>query len=175
MNLHLFIERKPSAIFSDDGRYRYLIKWPTTVNNDRVLLFVGANPSQAGKLGAEGVMRSDPTVSRMRNLARDLDYGWLWVVNVQAYVSTDPTLVPVGHEGVGAQNFCYLHNAFNSADLIVCAWGHLPGKTLSDTTLAHIRLFGKVPHALALAKNGTPRHPRGVPGSARPFQIGVTP
>src|SRR5690606_25577253 len=117
-------------------------------------------------------MRSDPTVSRMRNLARELGYAWLWMVNARAYVATDPRDVPGDPEAVGSLNDHWLSYAFEHADLVVLAYGHLAG-TRAPRVLELVRSAGKVPHALALAKDGTPRHPRGIPASARPFPLEV--
>lgn len=163
---------KPEAVFSETGSHRYLLRWPSGAPGFRVLVCCAANPSKAGQPDGRGGMRSDPTVSRMRNLARELGYAWLWMVNARAYVATDPRDVPGDPEAVGSLNDHWLSYAFEHADLVVLAYGHLAG-TRAPRVLELVRSAGKVPHALALAKDGTPRHPRGIPASARPFPMEV--
>ena len=162
--------REPWAEFSPCGRYRYALGWPTGLDNDRVLTCCAANPSKAGQLLPNGTMRSDPTVSRMRNLARALGFGWFWMVNARAFVATDPKDVPPDPEAIGADNDAWIRQAARKGELVVVAYGHLAGSR-GPRVLELIRSVGKVPHALALAKDGTPRHPRGVPASARPFPL----
>jgi hypothetical protein len=163
---------KPSAVFGacGDAQYRYVLQWPTGLGNRRVMLFIGANPSKAGQV-IDGKVRSDPTVSRMRNMARELGFGWLWVVNCRAYVATDPKDVPPDPEAIGPANMQWVASCVSDADLVICAWGHLAGKELPAKILRIIHESSKVPYALALAKDGTPRHPRGVPCSTNLLEI----
>lgn len=168
------MNHEPEGTFSPDGHYRYLLTWRTGINDTRILLFIGANPSKAGQV-VDGRVKSDPTVSRMHNLARDLGYGWLWVANVRAWVSTDPNGVPADPKGIGSQTDYYLRLACNNSQLIVCAWGHLAGKKREAEVMSIVRDCGQVPHVLALTQDGTPRHPRGIPSSARPFPMQVKP
>lgn len=171
MTLTLSPGRKPSAIF--DGPYRYILRWPTGIDNDRILVVIGANPSKAGQL-VNGIMRSDPTVSRMRSLAAELDFGWLWMLNVRAYVATDPKDVPSDPEAIGSKNFSWLDTACSSADLVLCAWGNLAGDSLEKSVMQIVRDCRQIPHALALTKDGHPRHPRGIPKIARPLPMVTT-
>jgi hypothetical protein len=140
---------------------------------DRILVVIGANPSKAGQM-VNGVMRSDPTVSRMRSLAAELDFDWLWMLNVRAYVATDPKDVPEDPVAIGPDNFYWLDKACSKADMVLCAWGNLAGDLLEKSVLKIVRDCFRVPHALALTKDGHPRHPRGVPARARPFPMVTT-
>lgn len=161
------MRREPYAVF--EGPYRYFLAWPTSLENDRVLLSIGANPSKAGRI-ERGRILSDPTISRLRNLAEDLGFGWLQMVNARSYVSTNPKDVPADPEGIGSETDSWIKDAAHEADLVVCCYGHLAGER-STRVLELVLAAGKVPHALALTKDGLPRHPRGVPGSARPFPL----
>lgn len=165
-----FVDRKPWAQFSDCGRYRWLLAWPSGVANERVMAVVAANPSKAGQLKPDGTMLSDPTVSRMRGLAKDLGLGWLWMVNARSWIATDPREVPPDPRAIGDQTDMAILTAALGAELVLVAYGHLAG-TRAPRVLELIRQAGKVPHALALTQDGTPRHPRGVPKSARPFPL----
>ncbi len=161
-------ERQPSAVFN--GPYRYFLEWPTGLENDRALCAVMANPSKAGQVLPDGTVRSDPTVSRMRGLARQLGFGWLWVVNARSFVATDPSELPSDPTAIGPETDRWIHFAVSKAALVVVAYGHLAGER-APRVLDLVRQAGKVPHALALTADGTPRHPRGVPASARPFPM----
>lgn len=166
----LFQEPKPSAVFSLCGKFRWILRWPTGRQNDRIMAVIAANPSKAGQLRADGTMRSDPTVSRMRNLAGQLGFGWLWMLNARSFVATDPTDVPPDPYAVGEETDAWIERAARAAELVVVAYGHLAGER-ARRVLEIVRSAGKVPHALAVAKDGTPRHPRGLPASARPFPL----
>lgn len=161
--------RTPSAEFSACGRFRWILRWPTAAQNERILAVCGANPSKAGGV-VDGKMVSDPTISRMRNLASELGFGWLWMVNARSFVSTDPNGVPSDPFAIGEETDAWIERAARAADLFVCAYGHLAG-TRGPRVLEIVRSAGKVPHALALANDGTPRHPRGIPKEARPFPM----
>lgn len=53
-------------------------------------------------------------------------------------------------------------------------WPHDVAELLGVTPRRAYKIMreaGKVPHALALTKDGIPRPPRGVPASARPFPL----
>ena len=166
----LWDDRAPSAVFADSNRYRYILRWPTGAASDSILTCIGANPSKAGQIDEAGNVRSDPTVSRLRGLARELGHGWLWMVNVRAFISTDPKGVPPDPEAIGPFNDEWLGKAVCAADLVLCCWGQLAGWR-APVVLELVRSLGKVPHALALTADGTPRHPRGIPLSARPFPL----
>lgn len=160
----------PRAVFSDCRRYRYFLEWPTEHQNDNALLFIGANPSKAGQLDDNGDMKSDPTISRMRNLAQDMGFGLLWAVNARSWVSTDPLHVPSDPMAIGPKTDNWIRSSCRQAKLVLCAYGLL-AETRAARVLELVREAGKVPHALALTKEGVPRHPRGVPKWARPFPL----
>jgi hypothetical protein len=167
MILPLVEGRQPHAVFA--GPYRYYLAWPTPLENDRVLLGIGANPSKAGRVEG-GRILCDPTISRLRNLAEELDYGWLWMVNARSYVSTDPNDVPADPIGIGPDTDTWIYTCAAMSSLVVCCYGRLAGERGSHV-LELVREAGKVPHALALTKEGIPRHPRGLSASARPFPL----
>lgn len=173
MGQQLLFGHPPSAEFSQDRKYRWILRWPTGKPNERIMAVCGANPSIAGSLDELGRMRSDPTVSRLRNLAAELGYGWLWVVNARSWVSTDPNGVPADPLAIGEETDAWIERAARACELFVCAYGHL-GDTRGPRVLEIVRAAGKVPHALALNTDGTPAHPRGLPKSVRPEPIEET-
>lgn len=134
---------------------------------------IGANPSQAGKKLPDGTILSDNTISRLVNLARTLGFGQLWMANARSYISTDPKNMLPDPEGIGDETDYYIEWGAKHSDFVVCCYGHLAGER-AQRVLELVRKAGKVPHALALTKDGVPRHPRGVPASARPFRMEAT-
>jgi hypothetical protein len=144
--------------------YRYLLRWPTGLLNDRVCLFVLANPSKAT------ADKPDPTVTRCIAYGRKWGFGWTWVVNARAYRATDPKIVPTDPRGFGPENDDYVSSASALAELVVCGWGLL-GKGRGPKLLELIRAAGKVPHALRLTEDGSPWHPLYLPKTLTPFPM----
>jgi len=155
----------PWAEFSPCYRYRYLLAWPTGLNDDlglaphdpRYALFVLANPSTAT---AEV---TDPTVARCIAYAKRWGYGWCHVVNVRAWRATDPKLVPSDSTAISdpkqpMRNDDAICMQAHHAAIVVCGWGKLAG-TRGPHVLALLRKVGVTPYALALNDDGTPRHP----------------
>lgn len=170
--------RVPSGVFSHctwhqvcgnpycKGRlYRYLLRYPTGVDNERVCLFVLANPSTATP------EELDPTLTRCRGYAGRWGYGWVWMANVRAWRETDPKLLPFGSKALGPMNYYWLGEAVRSADIVVCGWGQLGGER-ARAVLEIIRRAGKTPHALKLNGDGSPAHPLFLRGDLRPFEMG---
>jgi hypothetical protein len=168
-----------SAVLSDDGVYRYVLRriW------DRALppvLVVGLNPSTAD---AEN---DDPTIRRCIRFARDWGYGGLLMGNVFALRSTDPKRLltcledrvnPVGELGPWIRggresvNDSWLEHMNEHAGLTLAAWGatKLPPGWTQRPAQVH-SLLGRM-HALGLTKDGMPRHPLYVKASARPIPL----
>src|SRR4051812_1134607 len=88
------------AIFSDCGKYRYLLwrKWSDGPTLNMLML----NPSKAGEID------NDPTVARQITRAQMLGMGGLIVTNIFAYVATDPKDMKAAVEPVGPENNMYL-------------------------------------------------------------------
>lgn len=148
----LFDLPQAGAVFSSCQRYRYLLKWPTGQDGERICLFVLANPSTAT---AE---ETDPTVARCIDYARRWGYAWCWVVNVRAWRETDPDKVPADPLAIGPDNDVHILDAARAAALVVCGWGKLGGPRGAEV-LTLIRLAGKTPHALHRNQDGSPGHP----------------
>lgn len=169
--------RTPSAIFSacdkdkDCGypycygrRYRYVLRWPTGVDNDRVALGIFANPSTATPDSL------DPTLKRWANYCRLWGYGWSVTCNVMAWRSTDPNLVPIGRKAIGENNDSTIVSVAKNAEIVVCGWGNLDQGRGADV----IRMLGAVgvtPCALKVNKNGNPTHPLYLSSKLKPFQL----
>jgi len=159
----------PRATFSPCKRYRYLLAWPTGLDNDRYVLFILANPSTAT---AE---QTDATVARCIAYAKRWGYGWCRVVNVRAWRETNPKLVPadplaISEPGEPALNDDTIQVQAMRAALVVAGWGKLGGAR-GPQVLAYLRAAGVTPHALKLNKDGAPAHPLYLRGDARPVPM----
>lgn len=150
------------AIFSPDGRYRYLLSrvW----GNGDWCNFIMLNPSTATDT------EDDPTVTRCRVRAKRWGFGGMYVTNLFALRSTDPRALRVAVDPVGLDmdNDCYLHMAAQASTMVICAWG------------GHGALHGRWVEVLALlrgmnlyslggpGKTGQPRHPLYLSYSVQP-------
>lgn len=141
------------AVFSPDGVFRYRLtrRW-----NDALprLAMVLLNPSRAGR------ELDDPTTRRGIGFARRLGFGGLELVNLFAYVATDPADLRSGGWQVGPENDRHIEEVCRSAGLVVCGWGnHAAGLARTAEVLRLMRAWGVVPYALKLTSGGHPAHP----------------
>lgn len=155
-------EHAGCAIESCAGRpYRYILAWPTGLQNERAVAFVLANPSTAS---AE---QTDPTVARTIDYAKRWGFGWDFVVNTQAWRATDPKDVPAGERAIGPENDHYIAEACKRAEIVVCGWGKLDNGRGAHV-LELIRDTGHVPYVLKLNDAGSPTHPLYLSSALRP-------
>jgi hypothetical protein len=165
---------KRGALFSADGRYRYLL-WITISDNqihkaggvprDGNLLFCGLNPSTADETV------SDPTCTREMTFTAREGYRKYVKWNLFAYRSTDPEnlLVAMGlgvHPvGEGRDNLTALDLALSELPaLVVAAWGIRGGYRGQDMmTLTSLEADPRCGPdrlvCLRLTKHGFPEHP----------------
>ncbi len=166
--LSLVAERRPWAVFSPCQRYRYVLAWPTGLDDDRYALFILANPSTAT---AE---ETDPTVSRCIAYARRWGYGECRVVNVRAWRETDPKRVPADPEAVGPDNRRRVLEQAEQAAIVVAGYGKLGGE-LGARLLRDVVAYGIAVHALKLNLDGSPQHPLYLRADAVPIRMEVRP
>jgi hypothetical protein len=174
----LFSSAEPWGSFSDceehgldceepycDGRkFRYVLRYPTGLDNQRNALAVLANPSSATP------DKLDPTITRWVNWCRDWGFGWAVVVNCRAWRATHPKSVPPDPRAIGDENDLFIREYAETCELVVCGWGKLGG-VRGPVVLDLIRSAGKVPHALRQNKDGSPCHPLYLPASCKPFPL----
>ena len=143
-----------SAVFSPDHKYRYLLDRSWNDGDKGILMFCMLNPSTANEKD------DDPTVRRCIGFARDWGYTGIRIVNLLAFVSSNPKEL-LGQIIVFQlkQNDSYILNAAMLASKIVVAWGefgtHLPNRiehVLEILNWKPVYCFGK-------NKSGQPRHP----------------
>lgn len=142
------------AVISDCGRYRYRLgrTWDDALPG---ATFIMLNPSTAD------ASVDDPTIRRCIGYARTWGCGALTVVNLYAWRATDPRELWKTADPVGPENDAHLIAAAKSATAsfgpLVAAWGaHADPWRIGDVlALPGMDRLG----ALALTKDGQPRHP----------------
>jgi hypothetical protein len=122
------------------------------------LCFVLLNPSTANET------REDPTVRRCIGFAQAVGYDALEVVNLYAYVATDPAELRRAGYAVGRFNDRHIQAAVLDCAKVVLAWGvqaarlERPGEVLE-----RLRGMDIEPHCLRLTAGGRPEHPPRLP------------
>lgn len=146
---------KRDAKFDSARKYRYLLSRKWDVNLPQVT-FVMLNPSKANEY------EDDPTLRRCIQFAKDWGYGSLEVVNLFAYIATNPRELYQADNPVGLENNSYIQISTNRAKLIVLAWGAndyvRKNRDREQEVLALISAQQKL-HCLKLTKYGYPHHP----------------
>jgi len=138
-----------TAVFSPCKRYRYTITigWDDRLPRATIIM---TNPSTATDT------EDDNTSSTCINQCRHLGYGSITLVNVCAYISTDPKALLAVADPVGPENYAYLHGAIVSSDTIICAWGNISKKWYSPVMAM---LQGYSTMCFDITKKGMPHHP----------------
>ena len=156
------------ASVSADRCFRWWLtrRWQ---HGDRVLIFLGLNPSRAD------ANRDDPTLRRLIGFAKDWGYDALVVVNLFARMSPSPSVLRRCQDPVGLDaDAALLHWCRFWADQEVwalwCGWGNGGGQCsraqqvmdlLKPVVQQRAQRFPVAPgpQALALTRAGHPRHP----------------
>lgn len=114
----------------------------------------------------------DPTVAKCGRFARKWGYGGLYIGNTFAYRATDQSKLRDVADPIGPDNDRHLLAMAKAAAAVVFAYGQPRHRELRDRgpALAHMLRTngGIVPHALRLAKDGTPWHPLYLPETTIP-------
>lgn len=138
-----------TAIFSPCKKYRYTITivWDGRLPRATIIM---TNPSTATET------EDDNTTSTCINQCRHLGYGSITLVNVCAYISTNPKVLLTVEDPVGPENYAYLRDALSWADTIVCAWGNIH-KKLYSPVMAMLQGYSTM--CFDITKKGMPHHP----------------
>ena len=155
------------AYISPDEMYRYWLSRRLGMS-ERTVAFIGLNPSKAD------ARLDDPTVRRCVGFAQMWGFDWLYMGNLNAWRSTDPTQLPTDHlTAVGPENQEALKWLMQRAELVVAAWGQ---NRLNDyaQTLADLVLQCPRTRTLGTTANGSPKHPLYLPKSTELQLVGAT-
>jgi hypothetical protein len=148
------------AMLSPCGRYRYSLSRHFGPGPEAT--FIMLNPSTADALV------DDPTIRKCIGFARRLEMGGLYVGNLFAVRATDPRGILSAGDPVGPENRDHLewlcYRAAKNGGVVICAWGAQGVHMDQDETfLGWLDRLSIEPKALAINKNGTPKHPLYVP------------
>lgn len=144
------------AHFSACGGYRYSL-WRRWVDNcplDRMVAFIGLNPSTADEI------ENDPTIRRCIGFAKSWGFDGLVMLNLFAFRATDPDVMKAVTNPVGDRNDHAITYTLTRSGGIVCAWG-THGKHRARDFEVKWLLRGAACPVWHLGKNGdgTPKHP----------------
>ncbi|MCM3128142.1 DUF1643 domain-containing protein [Paenibacillus sp. MER 78] len=144
---------KMDAVFDPTKKYRYLLSREWNASLPR-LLYVMLNPSIASH------EVEDQTSKQCFYFAEKFGFGSLEVVNLYAFISTDPNKLKSMIDPIGSENDKYILDAASRATTIVTAWGEKHFINQRHNKVAKLLTSeGHQLHCLGIAKSGHPRHP----------------
>lgn len=147
------------AKFSECGKYRYAL-WRIWDETKPLVMFVGLNPSTAD------VEKDDPTINRVTQISKNLNYGGFYMMNLFALVTPYREELIKSVDPIG-DNDKYLRDIAGKCSDYIFAWGAF--KEAKDRSLALCKIIaGSKPKALIINKDGSPRHPLYVPVNTKP-------
>lgn len=145
------------AEFSKNRKYRYAL-WRIWDNSKAKVMFIGLNPSVADETS------NDRTLDKCIKFTKDWDYGGVYMLNLFAFVSTNPAMLIETRDPVGVDNNLWLKKSYSKVDKVIAAWGNRGA--LNCRNLEVFNMLGKM-YCLGLTIQGHPRHPlyvrRGTP------------
>jgi len=161
----------PNAIFSADRIYRYTLSRNLgdlfTVGKPGYVAFCCLNPSTADETA------DDPTIRRCIGFTKLWGYSAFVMVNLFAIRATDPKVMLMHPEPVGAANDEWLLKTAKDAAVFICGWGNdgeHKGRSLEVTRAlrsagVHLMRLGE------LTNCGQPRHPLYLSSKLEPIPL----
>lgn len=145
------IQTLKSAVFSDDGKYRYLLirDW---VPARPTAMCIGLNPSNAN---AED---DDPTIRILVNSLDKLGFGGLRMCNLYAYISSKPKKLFEIPDPQGKNDAWLLTTAHGCQEIIFCCGGFAKIEYRAKK-ISEMFPDGK---CFAYNKDGSPLHPMAI-------------
>lgn len=165
----LFTDDRTGALFSPCRTYRYRL-WRAWDQEKPRLVFVMLNPSTADET------IPDPTITRCMTRAKRMGYGGLEVVNIFALRSTDPDALYMHRDPVGPENDTHIKaacaTAMESDGKVILGWGtHGALYTRGREVRSMLNDEQINTYALALTKEGYPKHPLYVGYNVDPIEV----
>lgn len=143
------------ADFSQCGKHRLML-WRIWDDSKETIMFIGLNPSTANATD------DDPTIRRVKSLAKNWGYGGVYMLNLFTYISTDPKQLNMLYGNHNDADF-YLKKIAESCEYIVAAWGNFEVK---GRDMEIEKMFPQM-LALKINKNGSPKHPLYCPSNSK--------
>jgi hypothetical protein len=144
--------------------------WRQVGPGERIACWIMLNPSTADATCA------DATLRRVCEFSRGWGYGWVTVGNLWPYRATQPAALHQWIASAGefvtravAESDRWVLTMAERADLVLAAWGaHGRAHDREAHMLERLAAHGIRPYALALTRDGTPRHPLRLAASLQP-------
>lgn len=151
------------CVISACQKYRYALwrfwEWESA---GVAMAFIGLNPSTADH------QQDDPTIRRCIGFAKREGYGGIYMLNLFAYRSTDPTVLYRVENPIGPKNYEWIAEIHERAGKTVACWGSRGTWQNQDVYVARLSRVGpdaKTKYVgddlwcLGRTKDGHPRHP----------------
>lgn len=148
------------ALFSDDGRYRYLLT-REGLGGTRKVMSIGINPSTAT---AE---KNDPTIRKEVAFARRDGFGVLVKTNLFGLISPYPEDLLTVADPVGDNDAVILSNA-REVDMVIVAWGNKVKKLVAPRAAHVVKMLmdaGIQLYSYGTNNDGSPKHPLYLPNT----------
>lgn len=144
--------------------------WRRIGPGERIACWIMLNPSTAD------ATTDDATMRRVCSFSRSWGYDWVTIGNLWPYRATQPAAlhewIATSGEFVGravAESDRWVRDMATRADLVIAAWGtHGRAHGREAQMLALLDAHGIRPHALAITRDGAPRHPLRLSATLRP-------
>jgi len=146
------------AKFSDCGKHR-LALWRIWDENKPLVMFIGLNPSTADAIS------DDPTIRRVKAMAKNWGYGGVYMMNLFTFISTDPKKLNIADGNLSSSNNWLFNVGNRKCSKVICAWGNF---NVLGRDKEVLNMF-KYRYALHINKNGSPKHPLYVRGDVQPI------
>lgn len=144
----LIEDNRSGAIFSECRNYRYAL-WRIWDESKPLVMFIGLNPSTANEAS------DDPTIRRVKSMAKTWGYGGVYMMNLFAWVTAYPEELKSCIDPIGG-NIEWLYRISQRCDKVVFAWGNF--KEAEQRAKEVATTFPNA-YALHVNKNGSPKHP----------------
>lgn len=154
----LFQDEAKGAEFSACRKYRYVL-WRIWEPAKPRVMFIGLNPSSANE------STDDPTIRRVKAMAKNWGFGGVYMTNLFSYVSPYPEDLLTCIDPVFG-NDQWLGKISILCSDIIFAWGNF--KEAQERAKQVIAMFPNA-KALHINKNGSPKHPLYVKGDVVPI------
>lgn len=151
------------AEFSPCRNYRYVL-WRVWDRSKPKVMFIGLNPSTANEI------TDDPTIRRVKAMAKNLGFGGVYMVNLFSFVTAYPDELMKCADPVNENDVWLQKVAAQCADIIF-AWGNF--KEAQERAKKVIEMF-PIAKALHINKNGSPKHPLYCKGDTVPVLYRTT-
>ena len=144
-------EGRQGAVFDETGIYRYRLwrRW----QEGPPIVWIMLNPSTADQY------ELDPTLRRCQDYSIRWGFPAMEIVNLYAYRSTEPAVLPKLKDPVGADNLRHIEDAVKDCALVLVAWGQHARTDAVAPVLKILQQHDKHPHCLKVTKDGHPWHP----------------